>query len=705
VGPIVPTDGLQLSGTGSPGALLQAFNMEQRQKELRTRRGSRVLGWCAPPTLGLNAYNGHALDFAGNAVGYIGLDVDVLDGTWGANPAIPPDTLMVFGAGTGTETVEHGGLTWDYWDGAAWKSLDVDDSAETRQGQIKFPLLESAFAMVRPEDWATGIPTGVAGGDANFAYLRVTRAEGTFVTDPADLTTTAGNNALAWGHAERSRTFQAVSFRTRAKWRTLILAAHEHLGETHLTLYDPDAAFVSNPLNPIPGPKSKALTFGNVGTIDDLATLGSAEDAIVIYMQATDDLLIHVGGKWYIKKTDESAGARDNTLPDFTPDTSGVDTAWEDQQLEGAFPQATAAALLNERLFIAVDGEGLVRWTAPSQFWTILPSFNSYRLSSKGAGSITAMATLHGVLYIFTDSETWAAYEGEPIPGSDSQVSFAQINDIGCVSRRSLAVSDGAIFFLSKEGVVQFNGQEARILTDNVKELFETDSVHEYAIRRPREAHGMWHRLENQYRLYYPTSGHHDGDSCLVVDVSGRKPACYLWGSDFIKDLDTSPNGQRRWGVRAGASTYRPDLGQAFTVSHDGFLAVTDEDFKDGGSPVEWRFETHHLGIADIGKQRLKRVELTIEKEHNSTVTVTAVADGRRKESRTVKVQRDGYDEDGHLGSADSAGEELVDLRDAYGPLIARFAQVGRNHRVRAESVAPDYAHIHLAALTLEVEG
>jgi len=118
-------------------------------------------------------------------------------------------------------------------------------------------------------------------------------------------------------------------------------------------------------------------------------------------------------------------------------------------------------------------------------------------------------------LYCFKTRKTWVVSpEGAP---SDWQ--YKLISDrIGCVGRGTIKVIDGKLYFLSLEGVVRFDGAQAELLSENVKDLLE-----QYRdFKDPTLAMNMYaSHWQNKYILWMPrdTGEGYAYDGALVYDI------------------------------------------------------------------------------------------------------------------------------------------------------------------------------------------
>lgn len=684
IGPLPINGGLHLDPpTSRPSGLLDVLNVESRRGSLMTRRGLK--------TRGIADHNqpagepGHAYPTSWSGIG----SGDDEYGYIYFRPS-PDERLNYFPPGAfffievtadATETDEYGSLTWEYYDSdGEWSRLDVDMFSLEDAGELTFPGASSDCTLVirRPADIADEADPLGLGFTYDGWWIRVSRAEGEWKT-----ASPIGTQRIF--HSTLQHTGDLCSFDSRGGWRTVLFASDSYLdGAIHL--YDVDRP-------------TDAGYLDAVATLeDDSVDPSEAPRAKCLYVASTDTLLIFFDRKWY--EFDPAA----NTVAAFAIE-SGDDAPphYQDIPLRDAFPDCAAMAIYDERVFIAEAGTNIIRYTAPSEFWRTLPSSNIYRLGHKGGGAVQAMVPLGGALYILTDTAIYQAVSGGPVAGQDAQVYFTLIDDVGCAAPRSVAAADGRIYFLSEDGPRMFDGSKAERLARGVRDLFRPDSEHPLALRNPEGAVGIWHPVEEQYRLFYRSSAAYENDTCLVVQMPSRR--CWLWGSELRTGLDASEKGQRRTGIRASAATFRPDQKRMLIADKHGIVYEMDQGERDGPSEIEWRAETHHVNLGRAGWQRMINAEVTCNRKNAGTMNITGVADGRIRDTRAVSVQRDGQSAGAYLGAADAAGEAMSEDVDAYAPAVWRGSLVGRNHRVKiASSESGGHRPQEIAGISIEID-
>lgn len=670
LGPLPLNGGVVLDPSkGRTNSLLDALNVEDRRGSLSTRRGNETMGLAGLESSVQVASAVYPTSWDGlDSDDYVYLKVDIDDGGPGAaSPTgasvTPANAFFVIQMGdSSVETDPHEGLTFEYYaDDGEWKRLDVDLFAFDKQGDLFFPpayvspTASKCMHLRRPSDWTNQDPLGLGGDHGDYAWIRVSRASGEWKeTYPTILVFSL----------QTTRTADLVSFRSRrAGWKTVLIAADSDSGE--LVLRDVDA---------------QPTTQGQLQYIASLASSFDPEDVVgvrSVYLPFTDSLLTWTGQKWI------EYDVENETVAELEVNTTAPQ--YEGLALRDVFPEPSALAIHDGRLFIAEKDTGTVWYTGPSEFWRVLPGLNNYRLGGVGSGRVLGMAPLHGALYIFTDAAIYSAVQAEPVAGQDARVSFRHVESVSCIAPRSIVASDDGIYFMAADGPRFFNGQGSKRIGRAVRNLFQPDSLHPLAARRADEGVGVYHDVEEQYRFYYPSSDAHENDTCLVVSMpEGR---CWLWGHERLAGHATASSGQLRAGVRGTRACWRPDLGALFIADRHGAVYRCDTGHRDGPSDIEWRAETHHINMGRALRQRILDVTTTLKRDNNGYIDVSVVTDGRYVDTRTLQAQRGSQAASSAVDGLDlSAGGAIFDDVESFAPVLARFARMGRNHRVRLAS-------------------
>lgn len=730
LGPIPLSSGVQLdSPRGQPTGLLDAINMEERAGHLTVRRGSRLQG---RRNGGTGYVSGVSLrtdvqDSAGTSITnwstlstvYIGYD-DIDD--LGVGEFVETAILDVSGA----ETDEPEGLTFEYWgDDDAWHRLDAGmlESADGARPLLFPPPTKTRLLFRNPIGWKKGTPTSTSLG-AGYCWMRVSRTDGNFAATNA----TVDDPAFAFD----IEVADFVHYRDRdGSYRTLVVAA-----ASDGTLFSPTWLEVDEVTGGAQGQLlGNLVVFSAYDNIFlDFSERVRARDAHFLYIPAINRIWYYWSSSW-VEIAAEALGTTAGTYPEdyqahawpdgphqgesyadagnarfLRGDIDGdASAAYQDIPLEEAFPEPDAVAIYAGRVFIAERRTGKIWWTAPDEVCRTLPSENQYLLASRASARVVAMVSFYGALYIFTEDGIWRATMLDPIEGQESAVAFEYVTNAACTARRSVVVTDMGVFFLASDGIRVFDGQRTRVVSKPLQDLFRKDSNHQMAVRNPEDSVGVWDPIENRYILFYRAAGFNENEQAIVFDLENR--AFWLWGAEHVAGMGVpgdsdGPVGNRTWGPLGTSVMWHPDDGRIYVASRRSYVCSLDDEDRDFRiAPVAARAETHHIGLGKMGFQRMRQVDATVRREGFGQVKITSVADGRKLDSRTIDPEGDGVDPTNTLGGIDLSGDFALDESDnAYAPITARFAQKGRNHRVRIETVSPDHARFELAGLSFEVE-
>lgn len=129
-------------------------------------------------------------------------------------------------------------------------------------------------------------------------------------------------------------------------------------------------------------------------------------------------------------------------------------------------------------------------------------------------GEITGVASISNLVAFYTEGSIWKLN-----PGSGNALSTASLTKsedaIGCIAPRSLVDVGGYHIFLSARGVYAFDGARTVHLSEKVDDELLSDSNRsalEYAV-------ATFDKTNNQYVLYFPSSGSSKNNRCLIYDI------------------------------------------------------------------------------------------------------------------------------------------------------------------------------------------
>jgi hypothetical protein len=696
IGPLPLLAGLQLQpAEGRPQGLLRALNVEARDGLLQTRRGSAPIAAFWDSNVGLRAQASPA-GWTGQTVTYLGFDaVD-----------IKPDSIMmpIVVAGAAEPTVVDVTTTYEFFaeDGGAgsWQPINVVNVGEQTRGvPLVGPGTDTFYhlllSFVTPSGWKNAQP---AGTPLALCWLRITRsvAWGTNVGIGGGLKpqiSAIGARGMVAAPSTRNGCgpFVVIPYyfdADTAVWSVIDISQAPRQGRFHNTHDD----FIDQSV-----PKIAAPLF-------------DGRDPAYVYVPASDVLLLSLGTRYVVvdcgKGAQDVGACRDMELV-FDPEGQYGDISCEAALPPGARVLCVFGGRVFAGGFIASKME--LRWSAPREFWETWPSSNVAFLGGGASGELVAGVPVDETLFLFTTSGIWRAALGDPPAGVESALFTDLVEETPCVAGSSVVATASGIVFLSSDGVRVFDGKRSRLISAGIIDLFRPNSEHPLACLRKADARAVWHPLENQYRLSYPSPGAQHNDVVVVVDLDDK--TAWLWGADQLSATDSfglnlSAGAQRARGLRIAGWAWDARSQSIVIVDPEGCIGRMDTgaaDFTDG---IRWYAETQNLRIARNERAIVHEVDLSVVREHFRPFAVSVIPDGdrARADMRTVAVDPDGLDTTSAIGAASLAGNMTpLQLDGSVAPVHARFRKVARNHRIRIEGVAPNYDPIKLLAVNASI--
>lgn len=692
IGPIPLLDGLQLMpADGKPTGLLRALNVEPRDSMVQTRRGCQIVaGFTA--TTGWTACFSHPATWNGQTVTYIGVDL--------GDQSDRIISIELTGTPAADEIVDEEVVAEFWGNDDAWHPISIINITNSITAAWWGPAKRAHLTFVQPLGWKSAQP---AGTPSAHQWLRLTR-------------TTAWVQAHAVAAQVRADTVSNVGARglvlaptTRAARGPYLIVPYVATG-VKWAIVD-----MSVDLN---GATGEALYIPESDACDHLARSAlvaayNSNDApaAAAYIAASDKLLVSIARKYYTVNCGVVPGV--GSAAEFAPNVP-VTGPYGDIPLALTLPEGPAfIAVFGGRVFAGGYPAQPHRldWSAPGEFWQIWPSENTDILADGGGGALLAGVALKESFYIFTTTAIWRATLGEPAEGTDSALFIDLVEETPCVSARSVVAAGDVICFLSEDGPRVFNGQRSKLVGAGVRDLFRPDSAHPLACLRKAEAVGVWHRVENQYRLAYPSSGASACETTVVVDLDDG--TSWLWGADTTAVDDTASPASayiaaRPRGIRVQGWAWDPATQDIIAIDPESYVYRCDKGSTDLADKIRWYLESHNLGAAQRAQAVLTRVDAQVEVEHFQSFKVSAIPDGdrARTDTRTVSVQRSvSIDASVAIdGALLSAPITPLQIEASLMPVTARFRKRGRNHRVRLESAPTLHSPIKLLALTVDIE-
>jgi hypothetical protein len=213
----------------------------------------------------------------------------------------------------------------------------------------------------------------------------------------------------------------------------------------------------------------------------------------------------------------------------------------------------------------------------------------------------TGLYSANGYLYVFQRNALW-----EILGNSPSNFELRNLNnEIGMTDRRTLVEYDRVLIFLSKIGVVVFDGASISNLTDGVI----NNSIADWANMTSPVA-CLWN---NNYIISYTPSGSSTNSEAIFYDIARK-----IWGR-------MTSTYAAVWSVWDGGS----DTGQVYYISaNQGSIYQWDVGGHDDGYEIESYYDTGSLGFgAGINDKAMKKFYIQQVARGDWDMNVTQVAD------------------------------------------------------------------------------
>lgn len=175
-----------------------------------------------------------------------------------------------------------------------------------------------------------------------------------------------------------------------------------------------------------------------------------------------------------------------------TPPACKYGVVWKNQMILAGDPASTNTVYYSE-----FDDE-----TNPENF----PVLNAFETAQgTGTGAITGLAVLAQELIIFTED---AVYWGTGNLAADDITINVVSSNVGCVAQASVAYTDNALYFLSKQGVFElrpggFRNFQLTKISDPLDPVFITGANNNFVKAEKRAIATIWER-SRKYVLYMP---------------------------------------------------------------------------------------------------------------------------------------------------------------------------------------------------------
>jgi len=148
--------------------------------------------------------------------------------------------------------------------------------------------------------------------------------------------------------------------------------------------------------------------------------------------------------------------------------------------------------------------------------WAINDDY--FEVSSDDGDEITGLSSFVDDLIIFKDNSIWVA-TGTYDPENELALT-KRVSDAGCSAGRSIATINNRIYFLGKEGVYEFDGVAARLISEAVESTVK-------GINPSQRENAVGVGSDSKYYLAYAPLGSNINTEMLVYDTLARSWAKY----------------------------------------------------------------------------------------------------------------------------------------------------------------------------------
>lgn len=248
---------------------------------------------------------------------------------------------------------------------------------------------------------------------------------------------------------------------------------------------------------------------------------------------------------------------------------------------------ATASNLIlhkNQMFYADVSDPAKIYWSDIASFETFTSTNFLYVPAPKSADPMTGWKVLNDNLFIFTAQTKWVLY------GSDSSnfVLRRSTGLKGAPSQEAIASTRNHIYFLSDDGVYQFDGATDKIISTQI-----TDQIR--LITSSSNAHlKVW---SNKLYLFFTPTGAGQNQKCLVYNINYES-----WESidlnTYISISTPFSSTQDNYEFAQASSL----VGQVF------YAEKTSNTYNNLGRPLDWEIRTRYEHYDNPASQkRVKR--------------------------------------------------------------------------------------------------
>jgi len=138
---------------------------------------------------------------------------------------------------------------------------------------------------------------------------------------------------------------------------------------------------------------------------------------------------------------------------------------------------------------------------------------SSADISSDDGDEITGMASFLDDLVVFKDNSIWVL-QGTYDPENELTIT-KRVGDAGCIAGRSISSINNRIYFLGKEGVYEFDGVAARVISEPIENVLK-------AINPSQRKNACAAASDNKYYLSYAPLGSSTNTEMVVYDTLAK---------------------------------------------------------------------------------------------------------------------------------------------------------------------------------------
>jgi hypothetical protein len=265
----------------------------------------------------------------------------------------------------------------------------------------------------------------------------------------------------------------------------------------------------------------------------------------------------------------------------------------------GEFPKAKYIAFFQNRFWFAgIEGlPQIVWWGAAAPYHRVIPGLNYEDVIENASEDISGMMPLGANLVVYKPSSIHQMiYTGLNAFEESTFVPQTTVKGIGCVSNSSIADVNGTHVFLSNRGLVQFDGETAKYVSQEKNQGFFSDRLQD-----------LWPEL-TPGKFAFSVGVHWKSKHCYLLAVShkgsGTNNLVIVW--DYVQDAFWL------WDGLDVAGWFFEDEEQlvlCYSDSYGRFFRLSGGS--DFGTAIDAYVTTARLGYSSAYSSNLRMAEIT----------------------------------------------------------------------------------------------